>query len=160
MIAGEFVRHKKMWTTVNSSCASACVFVFLGGVTRLPAGNIGLHHPFTDELSTSESVAKGIYEKVNHLVRQYLNRMNIPETLLDAMNAVPPGEIKWLKGGYKDGFPDIERLKELHLFGEDPVYADQRDSAAAKSYGGGIHFALVIIYMSERIHIPLQLTYF
>ncbi len=130
--AGEFVRQKSMYTMVSvpSSCASACVFVLLGGVTRTPGGNIGLHRPFTGALSTSESMAKGQYERVNRLIRQYLNRMNIPEALLDAMNQIPPGSMQWLRGSSDSG-----RLQELHLSGEDPVWAEQKNSGSAKNLG-------------------------
>jgi len=128
MNVGNFLRQKKITTIISrdASCASACVLVFIGGVNRLCAGNIGLHRPFIDTLSTSESMAKGRYEKTNSLIRQYLNRMNIPEALLDAMNAVPPGNIEWLNG---------EQLKKLHITGEDPVNADESDSLAAKTLG-------------------------
>ncbi len=132
MSAGEFVRQKKMITMVSapSSCASACVFVLVGGVNRIPVGNIGLHRSFTGELSESESMAKGQYEKVNRLIKQYLNRMNIPEALLDAMNQIQPGTVQWLNGS-----SDGSRLQELHLTGQDPVWAEQRDSAFAKKLG-------------------------
>lgn len=128
MRAGEFVRQKRIWTLVpnNSSCASACVFILIGGVKRLPGGNIGLHRPFTDSLSVSETVSRGSYERTNLLIKQYLNRMDIPEALLDAMNAVPPGQVKWLDG---------DRIRELRLLGDDAVYADQKDSASAKWLG-------------------------
>ena len=68
---GNFLRQKKITTIIpqDASCASACVLVFIGGVNRLGAGNIGLHRPFTDSLSTSESMAKGRYEKTNGLIR-------------------------------------------------------------------------------------------
>lgn len=131
MKAGEFVRQKKIWTVVanNDTCASACVLLFVGGVDRGAIGNIGLHRPFTDELSASESTAKAHYEKTKKLISQYLNRMNIPEALLNAMNTVPPSEVKWLT------VLDDERLKELQIVGEDPVYADERDSAYARKLG-------------------------
>lgn len=143
MKAGEFVRQKKIWTEVDSpeydvigeqililrqadTCASACVFVLLGGVFRSANGDIGVHRPFSDRFFKSESEAKIQYERVNHLIKQYLNIMNIPETLLDIMNSVPPSKVKWLTP---------EQLEETHISGTDPVYDDQLDSSEAKGLG-------------------------
>lgn len=131
MRTGEFVRQKKLWTGVrqNNACASACVLVLVGGVHRINAGNIGLHRPFLDKYSNSESESRTTYEKNNRLILKYLNRMNITESLLKAMNLVPPGEMQWLT------FQDDKQLHELNITGEDPVYADERDSANAKKWG-------------------------
>lgn len=128
MKAGEFVRKKKITTIVpfNATCASACIFVLVGGVHRIGFGNIGVHRPFSDRFFASESEAKAQYERVNRLIRQYLGSMNIPEALLNTMNSVPPGEVKWLTE---------EQLKEMHILGEDPVHADQVDSFRAKELG-------------------------
>ncbi len=133
MRAGDFIRQKNFSTMVweNKSCASACVLLFLAGVNRHSIGNIGLHRPFLDKYSASESEARDIYEETNRQIRQYLHRMNIPERILDVMNSVPPGEIKWLT-------PDDDsflQLEELNITGEDPVFADQRDSRIAKRFG-------------------------
>lgn len=128
MRAGEFVRQKKITTFIypNATCASACVLLLVGSVDRRMLGNIGLHRPFSESLSMTESESKAKYEKANILIQQYLSRMNIPDALLNMMNSVAPGEIKWLTD---------EQVKELHLNGVDPVFADQADSKWAKSLG-------------------------
>ena len=87
---------------------------------------IGVHRPFSDRFFASESEDKSQYERVNRLIKQYLGSMNIPKTLLNTMNSVPPGKVKWLTD---------EQLKEMHILGEDPVYADQSDSSTAKRLG-------------------------
>ncbi len=133
MRAGDFVRQNKMSTLVDNSCASACVLLFLGGVNRTLWGwsaRIGLHRPYSESYSTSESAAKDTYERINRQIRQYLNRMNVPEGLLDIMNSVPPTEIKWLTDK-----EDSNRLKELFIAGSDPVWPDQEDSLEAKRRG-------------------------
>jgi Clp protease len=127
MKAGDFVRQKKMVTTVAGTCASSCVLLFLGGVTRIAmAPDIGLHRPFSNSFSTSEEQAEATYEKINSSILKYLNRMNIPDTILRVMNSISPNGILWLTD---------EQLKEMDIVGEDPVYADQRDSGIAKRMG-------------------------
>jgi len=133
MRVGDFVRQKKMQTTVNNrnSCASACVLIFLGGVTRsVWNGKIGLHRPYSTNYSTSESAARDAYERINRNIREYLNRMNIPDGLLNIMNSVPPDKINWLTDQRS-----TEKLKELFIVGTDPVWADQEDSLEAKRLG-------------------------
>lgn len=123
--AGEFIRQKKITTIVSadSSCASACVLLHLGGVHRLSAGKVGIHRPFSDRPSRSDAESRAAHEKLNDLIRRYLKKMNVPDTLLGAMNAVPPGEIRWLTKQQREDF---------QIDGEDPVFADQRDSLIAK----------------------------
>lgn len=130
--AGEFVRQKEMETSVlgtsaKGKCASSCVLVFLGGVRRSAYNNrVGLHRPFSESLSMTDSIAQSKYEKINRLILQYLTKMNIPEALLNTMNTVPPQKIKWLND---------EQLQELQIVGEDPVWADKIASKAAKKRG-------------------------
>ncbi len=132
MRAGEFVRQKKIYTGVgphDNTCASACVLLLVGGVKRTVFGKIGLHRPFLDKYSNSETESRTEYEKNNRLILKYLARMNITESLLKAMNSVSPGEIRWIT------IMDDKELSELNITGEDPVYADERDSANAKKWG-------------------------
>lgn len=125
--AGEFVRQKELYTTNLGKCASSCVLVFLGGVHRsADSGSIGLHRSFSESLSMTESNAQSKYEEANRLILQYLTKMNIPEALLNTMNAVPPQKIKWLND---------EQLQELQIVGDDPAWDDKIASKAAKKRG-------------------------
>lgn len=128
MEAGTFVREKKMATTVRpKSCASACVLLYVGGVRRF-GFSFGLHRPYSIKLSMNQSEAKNQYEQINNSIRQYLTRMNIPERLLDIMNSTSPDKVKWID---RDNNEDL--IEELHLVGEDPIYAEEQDSQYAKS---------------------------
>lgn len=127
---GEFIRQHDMDVTVleGDSCASSCVLLLLGGVSRNVGGKIGLHRPYSESYSESDSQAKAKYENINQLIRKYLSRMNIPDRLLDEMNSVPPSEIKWLSN-------KSPKLTELHIEGYDPVYLERKDSLKAKKLG-------------------------
>ena len=130
MNAGEFIRQHEMDVTVleGDSCASSCVLLLLGGVSRTVGGKIGLHRPYSTSYSETDSQAKANYENINQLIRNYLKRMNIPEKLLDDMNSVPPSEIRWLAN-------KSQKLTELHIEGYDPVYLERKDSVKAKELG-------------------------
>lgn len=133
MKVGEWIRDKGLSTQVwiNNSCASACVLLFLGGVDRtIFEGRIGLHTPYTDKYALSTSDADSAYENINQRIRQYLSRMNIPESILNNMNAVPPGDIRWFLCN-----DDLRQLVDMHVIGQDPVWQDQKDSARAQKLG-------------------------
>ena len=128
--AGEFIRQKEMFISVDgsASCASSCVLLFVGGVDRWVFGKIGLHRPYSTIYSESDSQAKSRYEKINTTIRNFLKRMNIPDRLLDEMNATSPSEITWLNS-------DSPKLSELHIYGQDPVWYDRKNSQEAKKLG-------------------------
>jgi hypothetical protein len=128
--AGEFIRQKEMDVTVleGDSCASSCALLFLGGVSRTVGGKIGLHRPYSTSYSESNSEAKAKYENINQFIRKYLNRMNIPDRLLDEMNSVPPSEIQWISNR-------SPKLTELQIEGYDPVYLERKDSEKAIKLG-------------------------
>lgn len=125
---GMYLRTQGTWTIVprNAVCASACVLVFLGGVHRITAGKLGIHRPYSPKLSESSTDSKTMFESLNLVVSQYLKQMNIPEAVLSAMNAVPPGEIKWLTR---------EERERFQVDGTDPVWDDLSDSVLAKRIG-------------------------
>ena len=52
--------------------------------------------------------------------------MNIPLRLLDEMNAVSPGDIRWIS--------DTEKVS-LHVTGKDPVWEDRIATKVAKRLG-------------------------
>ena len=76
---GEFIRQKEMDVIVleGDSCASSCVLLLLCGVSRMVGGKLGLHRPYSESYSESDSQAKAMYESINLLIRHYLKRMNI-----------------------------------------------------------------------------------
>lgn len=122
--AGTFVRQKKISTVVpkGETCASACSLLFLGGVERY-GDKIGLHRPYSTKYSVSEREAQQTYDSINKTILLYLRSMNIPESLLNAMNSIPPDSIRWMT---------TRELDEMQICGIDPAYADQKDSLKAQ----------------------------
>lgn len=126
---GIIARQYNMMTMIEKDgiCASACALTFLGGVNRVTlSGKYGIHRPYSTRYTNSNTDAKLSYNKINKLVGDYLEQMNITPRLLEAMNAVPPGKIRWLKDN---------ELKDMGIDGIDPVHSDLRNSDLAKRLG-------------------------
>ncbi len=124
---GILAREYEMNTFVRSVCASACAIAYLGGVSRFSSsGRYGIHRPYTNRYNESDADARRSYERINKLTAAYLARMNITPRLLEAMNIVPPGEIRWLT--------EAER-NDLGIDGIDPVYSDRKISEYARRLG-------------------------
>lgn len=122
MKIGRIIRDGLMATQVtrDSSCYSACVIAFIGGVIRIPVGPVGIHSFYSKELigpSEFASVSQR-YDAVSLQVEQYLRAMRIPVALLDEMKSIPHYNIQVL---------EFEEMKRLGVIGIDPVYAQIRE---------------------------------
>jgi hypothetical protein len=133
MQAGRILRRELVDTVVtfNSACASACVFMYLGGVNRSSVGALGLHRPYAKSGSESLLESQQQHKRMIALAKAYLDEMNISPRLIDLINAIPPDEIRWLSLTEKD----YELKKELLIDGADPAYTDLRDSENARIFG-------------------------
>jgi hypothetical protein len=83
---------------MDSPCYSACVFVLAGGVMRI-GSNIGLHAFYsgaTKNPNFDYEVENIKYEKVEGDIRNYLQRMRIPASLLDEILQTPSASLKIL----------------------------------------------------------------
>ena len=114
------------WVHPNAVCASACTLTFLGGVVRTMLGRFGIHRPYSTRYNISNADATESYDRINKATGAYLAQMNITPRLLEAMNVIPPSEIRWLT--------ESER-NEFGIDGGDPVYADRKQSEYAKKHG-------------------------
>ena len=130
--AGRVIRRLRASTLVpeQAICASACVLLFVGGVQRQAVGGFGLHRAYSNRLVDTMDEARHSYRDASIRIRRHLNEMNIPERLLNLMNSVPPGQVRMLHPAR-----DLDLLKELHVVGEDPAWADQRASTEARRLG-------------------------
>jgi len=133
MKLGRYLRQIEadVWIQTNSTCASSCLFLLAGAVNRNvylghdDGSRVGVHRPFTITNNTSNSEASKAYRETNSLIKEYLVEMNIPISLLDLMNSVSPGDIKWL----------TETEYALYFPSSDPVWLDKRYSEIAANKG-------------------------
>jgi hypothetical protein len=90
MKIGEFVREKKLNTYVssNANCASACVYVLIGGVVRMAYGRVAVHRTtFTNEYPI-EKLEKALRDADKKTVA-YVEAMGISTLLADAILNTP-----------------------------------------------------------------------
>lgn len=93
----------------NYMCASACFFVFVGGVERdcsdpalALAGNaplLGIHRPYMSEVELTRidaSDAMASVKKTRAVIEDYLKAMSVPSKYADRMFAVPKEQIQWI----------------------------------------------------------------
>ena len=112
---------------IKSTCASACVLVFAGASRRSSAGPVIIHRPFRAEaVELGAEEAQRQYFLRNLRIRNYLVRMNVSPTLLEAMIAVPPEKSRTLTREEIDGFG---------MLSMDPVYQEELDAKNAKDLG-------------------------
>ena len=95
---GKLIRARKLNTFLaeNSSCASACVYVLLGGVQRYAFGNVRIHRAtFMYDFDTDEHLEKFIKDNQKN-VYEYVKTMGISLLLADAMENTVSWEIRQL----------------------------------------------------------------
>nr|WP_294527709.1 hypothetical protein [uncultured Rhodopila sp.] len=122
MEIGRLVRKNALWVFTNAAgqkCASACVLIFAGGVSKLPGpGSIGIHCPTfpSDSFSTlNPQQALEKYKEMSEDVRLYLAEMDLPPIVFDEMMQIRSDEIKWLTW---------DQLSAYGLVGETAAYAE------------------------------------
>ena len=95
---GKLIRARKLNTYLaeNSNCASACVYVLLGGVQRYAFGNVRIHRAtFMYDSDTDDHVEKFIKDNQKS-VNEYVKTMGISLLLADAMDTTPSWTIRQL----------------------------------------------------------------
>lgn len=117
MAIGRWIRQTKALTAVQSdaSCASACVYAFAGGVSKMPAGAILIHRPFltTRPIEGADAAMKSALTAS----RTFFAEMNVPEGLADIMFDIPPEEAKRMK---------VREIERYRLVGTDIAEDEER----------------------------------
>jgi len=78
-------------------CASACALIWFGAVDHW--GTVGLHRPHTDDPSfkaLDPPAAAEAYRRMLDSVRQYLDEMEVPKPMIEAMVATGSADIRWV----------------------------------------------------------------
>ena len=130
MQIGRMLRADLAEGTANH-CASACVLVYLGLVSRpyLRDGNLAIHRAIGLQAAGSYVEEKALVDRRNSWIGGYLREMNISPRLLDAMNEVPSYKVRYLTQVDAESFGISEY---------DPVYLEQRQGAIARQLGVGM----------------------
>jgi hypothetical protein len=78
-------------------CASACALMWFGAVKRF--GSVGLHRPRADDPSLKTlgpTEWANAYREALDSIRQYLDEMEAPKPMIEAMVATGSADIKWV----------------------------------------------------------------
>jgi hypothetical protein len=78
-------------------CASACALIWFGAVDHW--GTVGLHRLHTDDPSfkaLDPPAAAEAYRRVLDSIRRYLDEMEVPKPMIEAMVATGSADIKWV----------------------------------------------------------------
>lgn len=88
MAIGQAIRAVSA-TTIHGTCASACVYAFLGGRERFvsPEGGLSIHRPTLAEANITQPTAMGT--RMLDVLRNYIVTMTGSATLYEATMRVP-----------------------------------------------------------------------
>jgi ATP-dependent protease ClpP protease subunit len=135
---GRLLRQGSAHVFVTGKCASACVFIFMGGVVRQARdGALGIHRARITRLDkeTKKRIdvdherdlrAKNKLREADHQIRDYVQEMGILAQFSAAMNEIPPESMRWLTR--REG-------KNLGVIGFDAAYLAQRKNFVSKRLG-------------------------
>jgi len=109
----------------GDQCLSSCVFAFMGGDQRTVAGRIGIHRPY---FSSARKVPerRAFYRQLQKRLQQYIEELDFPPSLYEAVMAVPPESLRMLTAA---------DLKKFYLQGMSPSTEDELDATAARNLG-------------------------
>lgn len=127
MELGRLLRQLHVVTLIdkNDRCLSACVFAFMGGERRSVAGQLGIHRPFLP--FTEETPNRQVrFRLLQKTLKSYMEELDFPDSLYEAMMAVPPESMQILAPA---------DLKRFYLEGMSPSSEDIADAASARRLG-------------------------
>ena len=128
---GRLLRQAHAHVFVTDKCASACVFILMGGVVRqAPELSIGIHRARLTAISkkTGKRIEINadanpktitILEEGNRKLREYVKEMGMSEQFSSLMEATPVDRMRWLSR--------IE-ARELDIIGIEEDYLKQREA--------------------------------
>lgn len=125
---GRIVRGAEMWVAVERGkrCASACVFLYAGGVLRAPYGKILIHRPYLENSSASFTETQQRFSTIAQRAKAFLREVNVNDGLFDRMMTIPPEKARALSH---------EEMEALGLGYNDQVYTEFVENRRAASAG-------------------------
>ena len=100
----EFYRNIRAVSPENVTCASACFYIFVGGIHRF-GGVLGIHRPYVyhEQLrSMSGGEADMAFQAIRRDSDAYLKEMGVPESIIEIVNSTGSHDIHWISGAEKD----------------------------------------------------------
>jgi hypothetical protein len=100
--------EKTLCSGPDCVCVSACALMWFGSVDR--GGAVGLHRPrINDPAFTALSPAEAakVYKRVLDDIARYMEEMDVPRPMIDAMVATSSSEMQWVDAKDKLERPPI-----------------------------------------------------
>jgi hypothetical protein len=108
-----------------SKCYSSCALIFIGGVSRINLGELGLHRPYiASEPQGREKLEKSIPEMLS-AIHDYVKEMRITDRFYELMVNTAPSELVLLTPQKTEQIVPIR----------DPVWEEEGVSVDARKYG-------------------------
>lgn len=130
MALGEIIRKEEFEVSVMSQarCVSSCVLVLAAGVERTSYGAVGIHRPYFVDLPASATSAevRRSRDALSQRIRVYLSKMDVSPQLFDAMEAVPPRQMRMLSEAELQGY---------RLLGRDATHDERSVAKMAEFFG-------------------------
>jgi ATP-dependent protease ClpP protease subunit len=129
MELGRLLRANQASINNVNKCASACILTWVGAPIRNPwlDSPFIIHRPFGFSESEQDLAGSSMRWKTMQAdIRRYLVEMNVPPTLLDAMNEVPSEEGRVLTAA---------ELSRYLMDVDDPAYTEIYDAGEAQKRG-------------------------
>lgn len=125
---GRIAREAAMAVSVvrGEKCASACVFLYAGGVMRAPYGQVWIHRPYLENSSASFSETQQRFADLGQRVKIYLREVNVNEGLFDRMMTIPPEKAQAVS---------LEEMDTLGLGFVDQVHSEFLENKRAAKAG-------------------------
>jgi hypothetical protein len=123
ILIGKEIRKNNLGVIIkqDSNCYSSCVLILAGGVNKIIMGQVGVHRPYFSLLNVGKNIdeVRKLRDGINQRIKNYLNYVDVPETLLEEMLAHLPENIKLLSN---------QDLVRFRLIGKDATQ-DEIDTA-------------------------------
>jgi hypothetical protein len=121
----------EVWIDQDEICASACILVLAGGVSRwaVPTARLLVHRPVFEQslfAGLTYDDAQRKYTVLANSVRDYLRDMGVSDELYHTMMRIPSSEISQL---------DNRTARQLALLGKDPAHEEWDRARAINRQG-------------------------
>lgn len=142
IVANNWPNHQISRNTLTNNgprwceCASACFLIWASGMAR-DGSWIGVHRFRFNEMfygNLSPMQAESLYSSAEKQYREYVRRLNVPESIIDRMFATPSSEMYYLS-------PDEIKLVSNTPYLEELVQAKCGSSKATEYWEGDAHIS-------------------
>ncbi len=125
MKIGRVLRKNEASVRVSGKCNSVCPLIYIAGVHRTNAGQIGMHRPYFGSAPLEKSEIEKQYPLILSKLKAYISEMGITDSFYQVMVNTDPLNVKVFDGSAVEAIIPIE----------DPTYDEVSTSYLARKFG-------------------------